>query len=478
MLTFEGAEYTLVAGKSSASPSAHPLKNSMTTNSRAERRLAGKSLRQMVTRESQAVWDAQAYRRDALENLTLSNQGRVPELIPIRYGRMLRDPFAFLRGSPGLMAQDLAHTPVTGVRVQACGDAHLLNFGFFATPERNLNFDINDFDETLPAPWEWDVKRLVTSFVVAARVNGIGDGRAQEIAVACSRSYRQHLREFAEMNPLEIWYYRIGAEHLAVIASEPKAKKRLEKFAEKAQSRLGENLVPKITEAVSGQHRFIEQPPVMTRVTDQASLDLVHEGLEHYRASLPEDRRVLFDRYRVEDFAFRVVGVGSVGTRCFVGLFFCDDENPLLLQVKEARPSVLAPYAGTSSFDNQGQRVVVGQRIIQAASDIFLGWARTRKSNDFYVRQLRDMKFSAPIDEFSAGRLENYAEVCGWTLARAHATSGDPANISGYLGRGDRMDLALAGFALKYADQVEQDHAAFAAAAHAGRVEVAVETNR
>ena len=336
------------------------------------------------------------------------------------------------------MAYDLAHTPVTRIQVQACGDGHLLNFGLFATPERNLIFDINDFDETLPAPWEWDLKRLTTSFVVAARLNGISDERSREIAVACGRSYRKHLGEFSEMSPLDVWYYCVSSEDLIGIAPDDKARSRQKKMAAKAQGRVGESLFPKITEERDGQHHFIEQPHVMSRVTDEQSLHQVAEGIESYRESLPDERRFLFDRYRLEDFALRVVGVGSVGTRCFVGLFFCDDKNPLLLQAKEAGRSVLEPYAGKSPCENQGQRVVVGQRLTQAASDILLGWVRTGTGRDFYVRQLRDMKFSMPVQAFDAGRLEHYAEVCGWTLARAHATSGDPAVISGYLGRSDK----------------------------------------
>ncbi len=443
----------------------------MKSISTAERRQAGKTLRDTVPRASQGSWTADADRRDPVEILECSNRGRLPELVPIRFGRMLQDPFAFLRRSPALMAYDLAHTPVTRIQVQACGDCHLLNFGLFATPERNLIFDINDFDETLPAPWEWDLKRLTTSFVVAARLNGISDERSREVAVACGRSYRKHLGEFSEMSPLDVWYYCVSSEDLIGIAPDDKARSRQKKMAAKAQGRVGESLFPKITEERDGQHHFIEQPHVMSRVTDEQSLHQVAEGIESYRESLPDERRFLFDRYRLEDFALRVVGVGSVGTRCFVGLFFCDDKNPLLLQAKEAGRSVLEPYAGKSPFENQGQRVVVGQRLTQAASDILLGWVRTGTGRDFYVRQLRDMKFSMPVQAFDAGRLEHYAEVCGWTLARAHATSGDPAVISGYLGRSDKSEVATAAFALAYADQIEQDHAALVAAHRSGRIE-------
>ena len=435
---------------------------------------AGKALRDTVPRAAHGSWTHDT-NRDPIEILQNCNRGRLQELVPIRYGRMLQNPFTFLRGSPALMVHDLASTPATRIQVQACGDCHLLNFGLFATPERNLIFDLNDFDETLPAPWEWDLKRLTTSFVTASRLNGISDRRVHDIVVACGRAYRKHMHEFSEMSPLEIWYYQISVDDLIRVAPDAKSRNQLKKIAEKAESRVGENLFPKITEEQAGQHRFIEDPPVMTRITDEGAMEIVREGIEDYRSSLPDERRFLFDRYRLEDFALRVVGIGSVATRCFVGLFFCDDKTPLLLQVKEARPSVLEAHAGKSPFDNHGKRIVVGQRLVQAASDIFLGWLRSRNGRDFYVRQLRDMKVSMPVDDFTAGEMEQYAEVCGWTLARAHATSGDPALISGYLGTGDNCDLAMADFAFAYADQIEQDHAALEAANRSGRIEAIVE---
>ncbi|MGD9722902.1 MAG: DUF2252 domain-containing protein [Pirellulales bacterium] len=440
----------------------------------AERRQRGKTLRQNVPRTAQGNWAARADRRDSVEIVECSSRGRLAHLIPLRYGRMLRSPFTFLRGAPALMAADLAHTPQSGIDVQACGDCHLVNFGLFATPERNLIFDINDFDETLHGPWEWDLKRLAASFVVAARSNGIADQRSREIVAACGRSYRQHMREFSEMSPLDIWYYRIAADDLIAIAPDAQARRRREKLAERARARLGEKLFPKITEQQDGRHRFVEQPPVTTRLTDEKTQEQVREGMQQYRASLPDDRRYVFDRYRLEDFALRVVGIGSVATRCFVGLFFCDDKNPLLLQVKEARPSVWEPYAQKCPYEHQGKRVVVGQRLMQAASDIFLGWAQVG-GHDYFVRQLRDMKFSVPVEDLSAAQLGHYAEACGWALARAHAQSGDPAMITGYLGRGDKFDVALTVFALAYADQVERDHAAFVAAERAGRIEAVIE---
>ena len=443
--------------------------------STAERLQAGKALRNKVPRAAHASWTPSANRRDPLEIVEESSRGRLPNLIPIRYGRMLRNPFTFLRGSAALMAYDLASTPIAGVSVQACGDCHLLNFGLFATPERNLIFDIRDLDETLRAPCEWDLKRLAASFVVAGRLNGISDRSLRDVAANCVTRTKSTCATFSEMSPLEVWYYRVSAEDLIANAPDAKAKELRAQMAAKARARVGEHLFPKITEEVDGNHHFVEQPPVITRMSDDACRELVQEGIEDYRASLSEDRRFVFDRYWLEDFALRVVGIGSVGTRCYVGLFFCDDKNPLLLQVKEARRSVLEPYAAKSPFENQGQRVVVGKRLMQSASDIFLGWFRGRSGHDFYVRQLRDMKFVVPVENLTAVQLERYAGVCGWTLARAHARSGDSATITGYLGGGDNFECALGKFALAYADQTERDYAMFVEAARSGRIEAVVE---
>jgi uncharacterized protein (DUF2252 family) len=352
-----------------------------------------------------------------------------------------------------------------------------LNFGLFATPERNLIFDLNDLDEPLPGPWEWDLKRLVVSFALAGRDNGISDKRSREAAIACVRSYRERLREFAQMSPLDVWYYRLDMDTLLEMAPDAEAKATRQQIADKAHKRIGENLFPKITDRVNGQHRLVDQSPLLFHPAEEDIQERVREGIEDYRQSLPDDRRVLFDRYHLADFAVKVVGIGSVGTRCYVGLFFSDDDHPLLLQFKEAGRSVLEPYAGKSQYDNQGQRVVVGLRLMQSASDIFLGWARGRRGYDFYGRQLRDMKLSAPVEGFTALQLERYAEVCGLTLARAHAKSGDAATISGYLGRGDKFDLALGEFALAYADQSERDHAAMVEAVRSGRIEALVEEN-
>ncbi|MCE2669163.1 MAG: DUF2252 domain-containing protein [Microcystis sp.] len=445
--------------------------------SREERIQIGKSLRERLPRSRHAIWQPPAAGREPIEIIEASNQGRLQELIPIRYGRMLRSPFTFLRGSAALMAYDLATTPKTDIIVQACGDCHLLNFGFFATPERNLVFDINDFDETLPAPWEWDLKRLVVSFVIAGRDSDLSDRESKAAAIDCARSYREHLREYSRLSPLEVWYTRIGVEQVLEMAPDEKTRKIREQMMTKARERIIEHLYPKIVTQSGGRNRFVDQPPILYHVNEPDWETLVREGLEDYRQSLPEERRVLFDRYQLEDFALKVVGIGSVGTRCYIALLFSEDNHPLILQVKEACPSVLEPYTAKSQYENQGQRVVTGQRLMQSSSDIFLGWTQGRRGNNFYLRQLRDMKFSLPIEGVSAVQLQRYAEFCGWTLARAHAKSGDAATISGYLGKGDQFDLAMGEFAIAYAEQTEQDHAALVEAVKTGRVEALVEEN-
>ena len=443
--------------------------------SRAERIAAGKALRERVTRKSHAVWAPPRKRRDPIDVLEASNRDRLQHLVPIRYGRMLRSPFTFLRGSAGLMASDLATMPDIGRRVQACGDCHLLNFGLFATPERNLIFDINDFDETLPAPWEWDLKRLAVSFAVAARDNGHSDDDARDAALTCVGAYREHLRADSKVGPLDVWYEHLDAQALIEMAPDAETKKRREEYAAQAHRRIGEYLFPKISAPVGGRQRLVDQPPLIFHVADRDAEETFRTGLDGYRESLSDDRRVLFDHYQLSDFAMKVVGIGSVGTRCMVGLFFSADGHPLLLQFKEACPSVLAPYAGKSVYENQGQRIVEGQRLMQASSDIFLGWTRGRLGLHFFGRQLRDMKFSAPIEGATTKMLGHYAKLCGLTLARAHAKSGDAALISGYLGKTDAFDQAIGEFAIAYADQTERDHAALVAAVKSGRVRALVE---
>jgi len=437
---------------------------------RAERLAFGKALRQRVPRESHADWKSPHRGRDPIAILEASNRGRLQELVPIRYGRMVRTPFTFLRGSAALMARDVATLPSTGIDVQSCGDCHLLNFGAFATPERNLVFDLNDFDETLPAPWEWDLKRLVVSFVVAARDNRQTDEAGRRAVLECVRAYREHLRECSKLRPLEVWYQRMDAKDVIAAAPDAAGRKFRQQIADRARERVLENLFPKIATLVGGRHRIVDQPPVLFHVAAPDFAERVAEGMADYRNSLSDDRRVLLDRYRLEDCALKVVGIGSVGTRCYIGLMFSEDGHPLILQFKEAGRSVLEPYAGKSVHENQGQRVVAGQRLMQSSSDIFLGWVRGRRGYDFYVRQLRDMKMSMPVDGFNPVQLKLYARMCGWTLARAHAKSGDAATISGYLGKSDAFDRALGKFAVAYADQVQKDHAALVNAIRSGRV--------
>jgi uncharacterized protein (DUF2252 family) len=443
--------------------------------SRKERMSAGEQLREGLPHSSHAVWKPPRKHRDPIDLLEESNRYRLPNLVPVRYGRMLRSPFTFLRGSAGLMAHDLATTPTTGIEVQACGDCHLLNFGLFATPERNLIFDINDFDETLPAPWEWDVKRLAISFVVASRDNRHSEKAAEAIAVACVRAYRERLRKLSKLSPLNVWYDRLDAQTIIDMAPSAEIKKFREQVVAKAKVRVGDYLYPKISSEVAGRRRLIDQPPILYHSDEKDFLQRARQALQDYRLSLPHERRVLFDRYRLEDIAIKAVGIGSVGTYCFVGLFFSAENNPLLLQFKEACPSVLAPYAGKSSYENQGQRVVTGQRLMQSSSDIFLGWTRGDNGRDYFVRQLRDMKMSAPIEGISTARMKLYAEWCGLTLARAHAKSGDAALISGYLGKSDTFDQALGQFAMAYADQNAKDYAALLAAEKSGRIKAHME---
>jgi uncharacterized protein (DUF2252 family) len=437
-----------------------------------DRRAQGKALRDQVPLDAHANWQPVANRHDPIAVLEESNQGRVPELVPIRYGRMMANPFAFLRGSASLMAYDLATTPVSGIRVQACGDCHLANFGLFATPERNLVFDLNDFDETLPAPWEWDIKRLAASFVVAGRANGISESSNKSAVHALAESYRSHLRDYSEMRVLDVWYSRLDDKMLISAAPSVKAREYRERIAAKARASVTEYLFPKITDEVDGHRRIVDQPPLVYHLPEQGELEQrLSKLLEEYHSTLPSHLRKLFDHYYYQDVAFKVVGVGSVGTRCFIMLLMADKDDPLLLQVKEARPSVLEPYAGKSEFDHHGKRVVVGQRVMQSASDMFLGWLTGMDGTQYYVRQLRDMKFSLPLDALKADELTRYAAICGWVLARAHAKGGDPATLSGYMGKRDTFDNALSQFAKTYADQTEKDHARLLKAVKNGQVQ-------
>jgi uncharacterized protein (DUF2252 family) len=435
------------------------------------RRQAGRALRKQVPRSDHGSWSPAPDRPDPLDLLEADNRPRLPDLVPVRYGRMLASPFAFLRGSAVIMAQDLAGTPVTGLRVQACGDAHLANFGVSGTPERNLVFDVNDFDETLPGPWEWDVKRLAVSVVLAGRNLQIEGRQATPAVAGAVRAYREGMAELADMGPLDVWYDRVDVAAVLDIARQERAKDLKRQLrVSKIRQRTSLRVLPRLTEQAGGTLKIIDDPPLIGHLDPEAFDG--EKMIGAYAESLPPDRRPLLQRYRVLDTARKVVGVGSVGTRCYLSLLAdADLRSPLFLQLKEALPAVLAPYAGPSEFAHQGQRVVVGQRVTQAASDMFLGWTSYR-GHDYYVRQFKDMKGSVNLDAMTPSGFASYAQVCGRTLARAHARSGDAAAISGYLGGGPAFDQAVARFADRYAGQVAADHEALAAATRSGRVPV------
>jgi uncharacterized protein (DUF2252 family) len=411
--------------------------------------------------------------------LRASSAGRIPELVPVRYGRMLRSPLMFYRGAALNMAVDLARLPVTGVRVQTCGDCHLSNFGAFATPERHVVVDINDFDETLPAPWEWDVKRLATSFVLASRSNGHGRRAARDAALACVRAYRERMAELGGMRVLDVWYATTSFEQLLPMVRESEARARARKRLAKARSRsVLEHDFPELVTTAGPAPMLKENPPLVFHPHErshEAFLATIERAFASYRESLPEHHRLLLDRYELVDIAIKVVGVSSVGTRCSVILLMAGAKDPLFLQVKEAGRSVLEPYAGKSSFPSHGQRVVMGQRRMQAASDLFLGWTEAPGGRSFYVRQLRDMKIKPLIELFPPSVMMQYASLCGRILARAHARCGEPALISGYLGASDKFDEAIADFAIAYADQTEKDHRTLEQAVRAGKVEAVIE---
>jgi len=448
----------------------------------------GKALRTACPREAQAQLPKQDKHRDPIALLQQSSAGRVPALIPVRYGRMLASPFAFFRGIALLQAADLAQTPYSGETLPACGDAHLMNFGFFASPERKLLFDINDFDETHPAPWEWDIKRLTVSLVLAARDLGFSEAQAKRVVEDATLSYQVHMQKLAQMSTMDVWYRCLTLDDMTVAAGKNDAlQQRLARIAERAKNRTHDRLLPKITEIENGERRLKDSPPTLFHVHEGASLlpdddqwldidgwkPLLEPMFKSYRSTLKEDRMALFDRFRATDLAFKVVGVGSVGTRCLVALMEDDYEEPLFLQLKEARPSVLEPYTTRSKHQHQGKRVVFGQRMMQAASDLFLGWTTGPTGRHFYVRQLRDMKISAALETFDLDTLSAYGETCAWTLARAHAKAGGrSAQIAGYLGKGTKFAESIARYAMAYADQVEADYEAFRGAVRAGKLPV------
>lgn len=442
-----------------------------------ERRAAGKALRDHVSRAEHARWKPPAERADPIELLVQSNEGRIPDLIPIRFGRMAESPFAFFRGSAVVMAADLATTPSTGLIVQACGDAHLMNFGGFATPERNIFFDINDFDETLPAPWEWDIKRLAASVVIAARHVGLGESDAAKAATDTVCAYREHVSDYAAMRALDVWYDRIDIDRFLAASPTQQVSERLVERVEQARKKsTPDMLFPKLAEHHGTAPRIRDEPPLIFHPTAEQAPGLstgYSQAIAGYRQTLPEHVRVLFDRFQFRDLAIKAVGVGSIGTRCAVTLFMASEEDPIFLQVKEARASVLEAYAGKSRHANSGERVVAGQRLMQSASDIFLGWTEGLDGHHFYVRQLRDAKISAIIEDWDVTILRAYGRMCGWALARAHARSGDAARIAGYMGSNTTFDDAVCEFAVAYADQNQHDFRAFIRAVREGRIPVA-----
>ncbi len=431
--------------------------------------------------------------RDPILLLQANSEGRVARLVPLRYSRMLTSPFAFFRGSAILQAHDLSGTPDSGFYFQICGDCHLSNFGGFATPERHLLFDVNDFDETHPGPWEWDLKRLCASFAVAARHLGHGDVAAEEMAWTAARTYQQYMGEYAQMGALDVWYDQITFERILEQARTAEGRKIVKEGMAKADRRSSEELLPKLGVLENGKWKIRDAPPAVFHIHSNTSLfdevddwvqlggpeELIKKLSKEYSGTIAPSHRQLLDRFSLHDMAFKVVGVGSVGTRCLVALMMDDQGKPLFLQIKEATSSVLAPYVKSKSpLQHQGRRVVDGQRLMQASSDIFLGWSTGPSGRFFYLRQLRDMKVSAQVDLYDAERLTGYARACGWALARSHARAGGmAAEISGYLGKSDSMAAALGKYAMAYAAQVDIDYDAFSKACRSGRLQARTEAD-
>ncbi|MDQ0580579.1 DUF2252 domain-containing protein [Streptomyces rishiriensis] len=439
----------------------------------AERGRRGKDARKRVSRSAHALWVPSVDRPDPVAVLERQGRDRLPELLPIRYGRMAASPFAFLRGSAAVMAADLASQPHTGLTVQLCGDAHLLNFGLYASPERGLVFDLNDFDETFPGPFEWDVKRLAASVALAARENGHPGPRVHRAALETVAAYRTAVRRLSRLDELAVWYERIDAERLLPLLRSARHRGRAEGSLTRARRRTSLQALGRLTEVVDGRRRIIHDPPLIepAGASDSAALRKIFSD---YRSTLTEERRLLLDRYRFVDAARKVVGVGSVGTRCFIVLLTGRDiDDPLFLQIKEARESVLEEHLPSGPYTHPGHRVVAGQRLLQAAADVFLGWTTGPQSRAFYWRRLRDAKSPAGVAGMSPAELAAYGRLCGTALARAHARSGDRMAIAGYLGGADTFERAVADFALAYADRTAADHAILGAAVAAGVVNAA-----
>jgi uncharacterized protein (DUF2252 family) len=448
--------------------------------SRDERYALGKRLRDKCSRKAHAFWKAPAHRPDPVQLVLQAEKGRLPNLLPLRHGRMVRSAFTFYRGAALTMASDLSSTTSSGVRVQCCGDAHLCNFGGFATPERRVIFSVNDLDETLSAPWEWDVKRLAASFLIACRDNGLSDSAGKDVVATCVRTYRESMAEFSQKKTLEVWYESLGADELVANIKDPALRERALKRLQKERARsIAEDIFPKLAEHNGNMPVIKDQLPIIFHAEGHPPGKIqkaVTEALAGYRDTLPHGCQSLLDRYQLNDAAIKVVGIGSVGTRCWVLLFMAGQGDPLFLQVKEARCSVLEPYAGPSIFPNHGQRVVNGYRLLQPASDMFLGWTRGKLAGvDYFVRQLRDIKISIRVETFRRSEMELYATWCGRALALSHARSGSSIVLSGYMGKSDVFDQALTKFSLAYADQNESDHAALKRAVRKGEVSAEVE---
>jgi len=444
-----------------------------------ERKAMGKALREKCPRTSHAEWKPPRDRPDPVSLVLKADEGRIPELLPLRHGRMVASPFTFYRGSALAMAVDLAGTPSTGIRVQCGGDSHLVNFRGLATPERQVIFAINDLDETLPAPWEWDLKRLAVSVVIACRDNGLSESAAKDAVLSCVRSYREHMAEFAEMKVLDLWYFAVEAEMLIAGVKDAGIRRgAIKNLAKARESSTSEGIFPKLVGDSGGSPIFKDQLPAIFHWKGHTAGEIhpdVSYAVARYRETLTPAHRMLFDCYEIRDAAVKVVGVGSVGTYCWMMLLVAGEGDPLILQVKEARASVLEAYAGKSVFPNHGQRVVNGHWLMQPASDIFLGWSEGKLGRHFYIRQLRDVKIKFAVETFGTARMTLFADCCGYSLALSHARSGDAAMISGYLGKGNSFDTAIAAFSIAYADQNEKDHAALKGAIRAGKVKAVFE---
>jgi len=447
-----------------------------------ERKADGKGLREVVPRSSHGDWSPAAGRPDPVEVISSEDTVRIQPLVPIRHGRMAVSPFTFYRGAAKIMAGDLASTPSTGLTAQLCGDAHLANFGSYASPDRRQVFDVNDFDETLPGPWEWDLKRLATSFVLAGRDNGFDRSAIAAATTQSVAGYRQAMATFASQRTLDVWYAQATVDQIIAATPKKKHRQQMSKVAAKARSKDSLKALSKLAEHVDGKYRIKNQAPLLVPLRDLArSMDpdalreQVTASVEGYRNTLADNRRVLFDRFELVDIALKVVGVGSVGTRCMIVLFQGrDEDDPLFLQIKEAESSVLEDHLPRSQYEEHGERVVRGQRLMQASSDIFLGWDTVPDTHHhYYWRQFHDMKGSADVASMGPKRLRNYARLCGTVLAHAHARSADTIAIAGYLGSGETFDEAMTEFAFTYADQNDRDYAAFIAAIENGNIDVA-----